>query len=235
MSRITGIRYGAYCVPLSSCKRPAAEPILSGAVWEQETLEYITAKWNGGDIVHAGTYFAIFSRRFRRPQLLHTRSLRLNQIRKTSAVPRLPSCQISSITTNCALSEAGGEAWSSVRSKGGVFLGAASHICETPNGAAATDVVRVRCCALDDILPGARHVSLMHLDVEAHEAAVLAGAARLIKRDRPILILKTLPDESWLRANILDLGYVRESRVCGNYVLTLKCFDINDVSFRTLQ
>lgn len=52
--------YGAYCVPLSSMQRSAAQAILAGDVWEPDTIKLITANCAGGDIIHAGTFFGDF-------------------------------------------------------------------------------------------------------------------------------------------------------------------------------
>ncbi len=53
-------KYGGYCVPLSSCHRPAALKILSNDVYEPKTIEYILSNCNNGDVIHAGTYFGDF-------------------------------------------------------------------------------------------------------------------------------------------------------------------------------
>lgn len=52
--------------------------------------------------------------------------------------------------------------------------------------------VMVATAKLDDIIPGP--VSLMKLDVEGHELEALRGAATLLRRDRPRLILEMRPD-----------------------------------------
>ena len=53
-------KYGGFCVPISSRHRPAAQKILSGDIYELDTIEFLTSHSNGGDIVHAGTYFGDF-------------------------------------------------------------------------------------------------------------------------------------------------------------------------------
>ena len=51
------------------------------------------------------------------------------------------------------------------------------------------DLCRVLCLAVDDL--GLRHpIALIKIDVEGAAAAVVAGAMRLIARDRPILIVE---------------------------------------------
>ncbi|MEC7983927.1 MAG: hypothetical protein VX278_02110, partial [Myxococcota bacterium] len=53
-------QYGAYCVPLSSKYRPAAQKVLSYDTYEPETIAFMRAHAEDGDIVHAGTYFGDF-------------------------------------------------------------------------------------------------------------------------------------------------------------------------------
>jgi FkbM family methyltransferase len=48
----------------------------------------------------------------------------------------------------------------------------------------------IRCARLDDIVGGARPVSLVKIDVEGHESDVLLGATELIERNRPVLIIE---------------------------------------------
>jgi hypothetical protein len=53
-------KYGGYCVPMSGVHRPAARRVLAGEVWEVPTIEFMSSRYTGGDIVHAGTYFGDF-------------------------------------------------------------------------------------------------------------------------------------------------------------------------------
>src|SRR4051794_31263860 len=50
-------KYGGYCVPQSSSHRGAAQAILSGGVFEVDTIEFMIKNVGHGDIVHAGTYY----------------------------------------------------------------------------------------------------------------------------------------------------------------------------------
>jgi hypothetical protein len=53
-------KFGGYCVPLSSCYRPAAQRILSGKVYEPETIAFLTSHCGKGDVIHGGTFFGDF-------------------------------------------------------------------------------------------------------------------------------------------------------------------------------
>ena len=98
-------------------------------------------------------------------------------------------------------------------------LGGASRI--TGKSASVTDgqAEPVEIVALDDVVATDRHVSVIQLDVEGHEREALTGASRTISRCFPILVLETLPPDSWLRANILNLGYRIDQRIHHNTVL----------------
>lgn len=72
---------------------------------------------------------------------------------------------------------------------------------QSPNGHRARTVEVV---ALDDVVPGP--VALVKVDVEGHEPEVLDGAAGLLRRERPVLILEA-NDAAALMERIAPLGY----------------------------
>lgn len=53
-----------------------------------------------------------------------------------------------------------------------------------------SDVIEVDCVPLDSLLPDVTTVSLICVDVEGYEIPVLQGANRLIKRDKPVIIVE---------------------------------------------
>jgi FkbM family methyltransferase len=59
-----------------------------------------------------------------------------------------------------------------------------------------------------DSLPLENPISLVKIDVEGHEAAVVAGMERLIRRCRPLLILETNSES--LVSQICEIGYVAQ-------------------------
>ena len=92
---------------------------------------------------------------------------------------------------------------------------------------AADSIKTVRIVSVDDIVPSDRHVSVLHLDVERHEQQALSGALRTIERCRPIVIVETVPEPSWMSANMSGLGYRQIGRAHVNTVFA--CLD-NPVS-----
>jgi FkbM family methyltransferase len=78
------------------------------------------------------------------------------------------------------------------------------------SGAMESGVVEVATARLDDL--GLEPVGFIKIDVEGHEAAVIAGAAGLIARDRPTLLveLEERHSETTIErsiAAVTDLGY----------------------------
>jgi hypothetical protein len=57
---IASNRYGEYCIPANSARRPAAQRVASGEVYEPQTIAYLTERCGRKDIVHAGSYFGDF-------------------------------------------------------------------------------------------------------------------------------------------------------------------------------
>jgi hypothetical protein len=66
---------------------------------------------------------------------------------------------------------------------------------------------------LDDAVPADRPTSLVHLDVERHEAAALAGGRKLLRRWRPLVVLETTPP-----GFADEYGYVFDRRLGPNQV-----------------
>ena len=87
---------------------------------------------------------------------------------------------------------------------------------DDPAGArlSATGTIEVRATTLDTLVfeEGLRPPSLLKLDVEGEEVAVLRGARRVLEDHRPIVLLST--HSAALRAEchrlLVDLGYVVE-------------------------
>lgn len=215
-------KFGGYCVPSSSCHRPAAQKILLGAVYEPRTIEYMSVNCGGGDIVHAGTYFGDFL-----PALSNACSA---NAKIWAFEPNPENYRCATITAsinglrNVELMGAGlgavrGRCQMAVADERGRALGGASRVLG-PHGVSD----RIRCVSveivkLDNVVPPTRQIAILQLDVEGFEQPALCGAREIIRRCRPILILEQLPEENWLAAEILRLGYRIEGRVHGNIIL----------------
>jgi FkbM family methyltransferase len=218
-------RYGAYCVPLSSQHRPAAQMIRAGAVYEPGTIEFLQANCGQSDLVHAGTYFGDFL-----PALSRACS---PQSRVWAFEPSLENYRCAHITIllnelrNIELANAGlGERREMLRllttDKDGVAQGGASRVVSVEDRVAGrTEPVQI--VTIDDTIPYDRPVSIIQLDVEGHEQQALIGALRTIERCRPIIMVEilagsTLLNNDWLAQHIIPFGYVFAGSIHGNAV-----------------
>ena len=201
-------KFGGYCVPLSSNHRPAAQKILSGDVYEQETIDYIVNNYKGGDIIHAGTYFGDF---------LPALSRACANAKVWAFEPNPENYRCALITTfindlrNVELTNAGlgsekGLAQMMVSDETGRSLGGGSRLVEAAYEQNNNHFTVVKVVKIDDVVPVDREIATLQLDVEGFEKSALIGAISIIKRNRPILIFENLPEEDWLAENIFQLG-----------------------------
>jgi len=211
-------QYGGYCVPISSRHCPEASKILSGDVYEPNTIEFMIANCSDGDIVHAGTGFGDF---------LPALSQSLSPGAKVWAFePNLENYRCAQITTyingltNVEITNAGlgerNEALSMVTTDDlGRALGGLSRLIGKNEEVTVGHIESVQIVTLDELLPIDRKISIIQLDVEGHEKQALSGAIKTIQRYLPIIILEDwaegdLINSKWFSENILELGY-RES------------------------
>lgn len=207
-------KYGKYCVPSSSTHRPAAKVILTGEVYEPDTIELVVERARGrGDIVHAGTYFGDFL-----PALckagVHVWAFEPSRDNWLHAVGTLYLNALTDVDVTCvALGEASYPAKVVSRDTDTQLpLGGSSFVTTTSSGNHDC-VVR----PLDSMLPRNTKVAVIQLDVEYYEEKVLVGALLTIKRCKPTLILETVP-EQWVTENLIPLGYKKTGRVHYNTV-----------------
>jgi FkbM family methyltransferase len=215
-------KYGGYCIPLSSRFRPTARRIISGGVWEPDTLEFLVARCGDGDIVHAGAYFGDFlpalSQAVRpgatvwafEPNPENHRCAAL-----TIAINDLPNV----VLTNGGLGAEHGSLRMVTSDESGRSLGGASWIVPEAGSNNKERTIAVDIVTVDEVVGRDRRVSIIQLDVQGFEQQALAGALKTIKRCKPLLVLEGMPEEAWLTENILSLGYQIERQIHANTVL----------------
>jgi FkbM family methyltransferase len=218
-------RYGGYCVPLSGRQRPAVRHVLAGEVWEAASIEFIASRCGRGDIVHAGAYFGDFLPALSRALAEAAQVWAFEPNRESYRCARI-TIDINRLANVRIMHAAVGETADTldlVTGEDGTALGGASHVAPRavmaprPSGA-RTEQTRI--VAIDDIVPEARAISVMQLDIEGYEQKALRGALRTIRRCRPILLLETLPEEGWMTRHLVPLGYRQEAMVADNFVLS---------------
>jgi len=220
-------KYGGYCIPMQSRHRPAAYEVISGGIYEPETIKFITENCAGGDLVHAGTYFGDF---------LPALSMSCDKGQKIWAFePNNENYRCAEITklinnlSNVELLNAGlGEKEDQVElvtsDSQGKSLGGSSTILQSSEILTSELSEIVGIVTIDESIPLDRKISIIQLDVEGHEIAALKGSIKTIKRCLPIIILEVLPESdlishSWFKNNILVLGYHVTQSLHGNVVL----------------
>jgi FkbM family methyltransferase len=209
-------RYGAYCIPISAIHRPAAQIVLKGRVHEPKTIEYILEHCGDGDVLSAGAFFGDFL-----PALgTHVAT----NAKVWSFEPNDENFRCAKITCflnnlrNVKLFHAGlGDVERNVfldyLNKQGDSRGGRSTIVE-----AETDgkmLQKTKLMKFDSLLPEGRKISVIQLDVEGFELVAIKGAIETIRRDRPVLILETVPDDAWFSETVLDLGYRKSGTLHG--------------------
>jgi FkbM family methyltransferase len=220
--RIVYNEYGGYCVPLSSHHRPATQTILSGEVWEPDTINYIAKNCGSGDIIHAGTYFGDFI-----PALSQACA---PDAKLWAFEPNRENYRCAVITIllndlgNVQIANAGLGAQKTstpmrIADTTGKALGGASHFTAESIHRSKEQFMTVDMVTIDESVPTDRHISILQLDVEEYEQQALCGAVKTIERCKPILILETLPPKEWLSEHILNRGYQIIGKVHANTIL----------------
>ena len=218
-------KHGLYYIPDSQLHRPVAAVVANGKVWEEQTINYIIDNLDNKSVITAGAYYGDF---------LPAISKETNGTVFTyEPVPELFECAKKTIDLNKlhnviienkALSNKSGYVTMELVGKrndhtgrsGEIIqdLGGASHI--VPNTSPTT--IEVESATLDSLVPDDCEISVIHLDVEGHEAKALEGATQLIKNNLPIIIVETFPS-GFFAKHLAPLGYIRHDKVHGNTIL----------------
>jgi FkbM family methyltransferase len=202
--------YGSYCVPRASHHRPAAQRILRGKVWERETIAFMREHCGKGDIIHAGTYFGDFlpglAGGLGEGALIWAFEPNNESYRCASITVELNALQPRVKLTHAALGPNPGTVKISVLDGAGHPLGGGSHVHDQGN----ETVTQI---ALDTFIPRGRRVSILQLDVEGYEEQALRGSEQLIRRDKPILIIETVPAGDWFAKLLQDCGYTLKQKL----------------------
>jgi FkbM family methyltransferase len=221
-------RYGVYCIPASHSHRPAARDLMAGGVWEAETTEFIAEHCSGGDVVTAGAWAG---------DALPALSMATSPHHSVWAFePNPESFRCCAVTVllnnlknvklvNAALGELMDTKHLIVRDFCGQALGGASQIVDVcdSNGNRGTEAVAVEVVTIDDVVPTTATVSVIQLDIEGFEEFALAGAVKTITRNRPLLILETVPAATSPAGRFLESSGYRVSRRLDSENVLLEC------------
>lgn len=217
-------KYGAYCVPSSSSHRPAAQAILSGLVYEPNTIEYILANCEEGDIVQAGAFFGDFLPALSKSCGENAKVWSFEPCSENYRCARI-TLELNGIENvelhNIGLGSEESEGDLRIRDAAGSASGGASKIMDSTKSEGSFEKVRIR--PIDEVIEDERAVSIIQLDVEGYEINALSGGLKTILRCKPILIIEVNPgsetvESSWFKENILGLGYSQVGVLYNNLV-----------------
>lgn len=213
--------YGSYWVPAGLEGRPASKMVLSGRVYEPETIKFICAHAGAGDVIHAGTFFGDFIPALSAALAPGARLWAFEPNPGSYAAARrtidLNAAQNVTLT-HAALSDQAEEILFRTRNAEGRPLGGVSHFVEEDG----PGVERVASVMLDYAVPLDRRISVLQLDVEGHEPRALKGAYHIVNRWTPILVLEYFGQEHWIRRTFRGLGYRQVGKVHGNFVYAVE-------------
>lgn len=210
-------KFGLYHIPAGVETRPAAKAVLSGRVFEPDTIDFMRANCGDGDIIHAGAFFGDF---------LPGLSGGLAQDAKIWAFEPNPGSYAAAEQTvtlnglanvelqNAALSDRNGEVLFQTHRTDGSPMGGVSRVVERDE----KGVSNIRSVMLDYAVPIDRTVSILQLDVEGHEKNALLGAYHIINIWKPILILEYFAETRWISRTFRNLKYKAIGKVHGNHV-----------------
>jgi len=208
--------------------------VLSGQVYEPQTIEYMIANCGNRDIVHAGTFFGDFlpalSAALDSNALLWAYEPNLENFRCARITIELNGA-LNIRLTHAGLGAKGQQLFVATCDANGKPLGGASHIVNELSGPKNARPVEI--VSIDDVIPSERDIGILQLDVEGYEKNALSGALTTIHRCLPILILEVLPDSDleeseWFSETILSLGYAKITKLHGNSVYSAHPKQVSD-------
>lgn len=170
-------KYGKYFVPKESQHRPAAQQVLAGKVYEEETIQYIIDNSKGNGIIHAGAYFGDFipalSSHFTKVYAFEINHTNYNAATKTIEINNLKNVDLSF--------NALGNQNTTINVLAEPQMGGSSMV--NKNG--KQQITQV---LLDKVIN--HKIDIIHLDIEGYELNALEGAVNIIQKDKPIVILE---------------------------------------------
>lgn len=202
--RVVNNEHGKFCVPTSSSYTYTSQAILAGRVHEPGTIDFIIGNHKGMDVIHAGAGFGDFLPALSRgcPGTIFTFEPNNENYfcaRKTVEINNLKNVDL----RNCGLGDVSTTRHVKVL-ENGIALGPRSETCELTIANGESQECKV--FRLDDLFPD-HQFSIIHLDTEGYEFRILDGAAQLIERCSPLIILEI--DDRALRYNeyMRSIGY----------------------------
>ncbi|MEO0503867.1 MAG: FkbM family methyltransferase [Pseudomonadota bacterium] len=185
-------RYGTYCIPDDFKKRQVPQLLRTGKVYEEDTLDFLRRHVGTGDIITGGAFVGDF---FPALHQVLSKKARLHSFEPFPDSFEASACTLAlnglkQVTLHrCAVGkEAGTVPFAVARGKGNASLAAGMHI--TADAETTLHTITVPVVPIDDLVPATRRVTVLHLDVEGFEVDALYGAARILAKSKPIVVLE---------------------------------------------
>lgn len=182
--------YGLYCVPDTYLGREVPDLLCAGKVYEPDALRFIARMAKQGDIVSGGgfigDFFPALSQALAPGAILHSFEPNPTSHSAACATIRLNDLQNVSLSP-CGVGKKRDTLNLQIARDGDQHIAAGAKIVEKSDGA---NTIEVPIVPLDSLIPESRDVSVLHLDIEGHEMPALMGAAKLINRSVPVIVLE---------------------------------------------
>ncbi|WP_417526049.1 FkbM family methyltransferase [Marinovum sp.] len=187
--------YGFYCVPDAYARREVPRVLLSGGVYEPDTLRLMRRWVRDGDIITGGTFVGDFlpalSQVMASGATVHSfepAPLSHAAAQITITLNRLDNVALHPVAVGA---EPGTLHLQTVSDSGRPMAARARVVDSAIEG--QTESVPV--VPIDDLVDASRRVSILHLDLEGHEWPGILGAQRVIETRRPLIVLEA--DKPW--------------------------------------
>lgn len=217
---IANNKYGIYCVPEDCRTRNAVKKIMSGEVYEPDTIQYIREHSKGGDVIHAGTFFGDFlpgiSSGIGENAVVWAYEPSRSNFNCAEITLKLNQLQNVRLFNKGLGNEPGKIDFFESDESGNPFGGGSSFAKTHLKPTSSVEVVRI-----DDEIPPERKVSIIQLDVEGFEEHAIKGAYETILRNKPTIILEDnekFVDSDWFQENMIRIGYRFERKLHENTV-----------------
>lgn len=211
--------YGKYYIPHESIHRPCPETLINKKVWEHATLKFIEYDYSTGDIIHAGTFFGDFlpflSKILDKENKIYAFEPILRNYESTKLNIKLNNINNVKLFNNCLTDRNQEHKFKTFSNN--VYLGGGSHITYDNNFDEVSKGIKI-----DKFKDELKNLSIIHLDVEGHEANVILGAREVIIKFKPTLILENIPNDKTVTDFLKDNGYKFYFKVNDNHILKSK-------------
>lgn len=204
---VTENQYGKYCVPVSSSYTYTSQVILNGDVHEPDTIRFIADNCGDGHVVHAGTGFGDFLPGIANSCKATIWTFEPNQENYFCAKRTIELNKLTNINPfNLGLGKEQKKSFLRVE-QNKKKLGPRCEVYESEEHLQPGELESIEIVPLDSIIPQDTKVTIIHLDVEGYEQEVLNGAAEIINKNSPLIILEIHKEAVRYNEFMQSIGY----------------------------